>query len=180
MRQMVIAVLMLGATVTLSAGGREVVVNDVVLSNRTVQQLEFAFSTKIQPDAYWYDSVSGLWGRQGGPSIGQLPPHLKLGGPLRADASLGNTGVFVNGRQLHQTEVQALIQRFGSVTPGRYWMNASFVGGFENGPAVFDLRARQRGPAGYNRQTLGGGLMSDGACAGYLHPDGPTVMTGNC
>ena len=28
--------------------------------------------------------------------------------------------------------------------------------------------------------ALFGGLMSDGACSGYLHPSGATVMTGDC
>lgn len=175
-----IVLLLIGATTTLGAEGKRVTVNGVPLSERTVQQLEHAFGTIIPDDSYWYDSVSGLWGRQGGPSIGQLPPHLDIGGPLQPDASSGKSGVFVNGRQLHQAEVQALVQRYGYVTPGRYWLNASLVGGFENGPAIFDLRGGQGGPAGYNRRTLGGGLMSDGGCAGYLHPDGPTVMTGNC
>jgi len=57
------------------------------------------------------------------------------------------------------------------------------------GPPAFDLGAAARGAAGgggggggggYNRNTPGGGLMSDGECSGYLHPGGATVMTGNC
>ena len=64
-------------------------------------------------------------------------------------------------------------------------MNAQLIGGFEGGPAIFNLDAAAnqgdsgRG-AGYNRDTIGGGLMSDGNCAGYLHPGGASVMVGAC
>lgn len=138
---------------------------------------------------YWYDPYSGLWGPAGGPSTGQILPGLELGGRLRANASGGGTDVFVNGRELHPLEVQRLIQLYGSVLPGRYWMNAQLVGGFEGEPASFDLNAAAAAAdggygggqgSGYNRNTIGGGLMSDGGCSGYLHPGGATVMTGDC
>ena len=47
-----------------------------------------------------------------------------LGGPLKANASNGNTRVFINGRQLHVLDVVALQQ----ITPrvsGRYWVDCS-------------------------------------------------------
>ena len=76
-----------------------------------------------------------------------------------------------------------LQQLYGSVTPGRYWMNAQLIGGFEGGPAIFNLGAAggdQGTGSGYNRNTYGGSLMSDGNCSGYLHPSGASVMTGSC
>ena len=141
---------------------------------------------------YWYDRFSGLWGPTGGPSSGQILPDLDLGGPLQADASGSGTGVFVNGRELHPIEIQRLLQLYGSVVPGRYWLNARMIGGFEGEPASFDLNAAAAATgggygsnggdqgSGYNRNTIGGGLMSDGGCSGYLHPGGATVMTGDC
>lgn len=180
MNRFSLPVLLLGLFLVLNVHAQSVVVNGVPLSSQTVQLLESQFQTQIVPQAYWYDPQSGLWGLQGGPSMGQLPPNLQLGGPLRSDASGGKTGVFVNGRQLHAAETQALVARYGYVAQGRYWLNAQGVGGLENGPPLFDLRQGQPSSRGYNRSTLGGGLMSDGGCAGYLHPDGPTVMTGNC
>ena len=133
---------------------------------------------------YWYDPVSGLWGVVGGPSIGQILPYLPMGGPLRADASGSRTGVFVNGREIHYQELAYLQQIYGVVNRGRYWMNAQLIGGYEGGPPVFNVRAAAGGGggggSGYNRNTIGGGLMSDGNCSGYLHPSGASVMTGNC
>ena len=141
----------------------------------------------IPAGSYWYDSMSGFWGNTGGPGIGQIMPGLDLGGPMRADASGGDTGVFINGREIHATEYMLLLQTYGSVIPGRYWMNAQLIGGFEGGPAIFNLSAAagnsgqgSDGGSGYNVNTYGGGLMSDGNCSGYLHPSGASVMTGNC
>jgi hypothetical protein len=92
------------------------------------------------PDgSYWYDKVSGAWGRQGGPALGLTLPGLEVGGALRPDASGGNTGVFVNGRELHDLDVLGLRQIAGAVVPGRYWIDAQGNGGYEGGPALFNL-----------------------------------------
>lgn len=163
------------------AGG-PIVVNGQELSSQQGSGLMQLYGP-IPAGNYWYDRVSGLWGTIGGPSTGQILPSLEIGGPLRADASGGGTGVYVNGRELHRQEVARLRQIYGGVQPGRYWMNAYLVGGFEGGPATFDLSAAAAGggqSSGYNRNTIGGGLMSDGNCSGYLHPGGATVMTGDC
>ena len=136
---------------------------------------------------YWYDPVSGFWGASGGPAAGQIMSGLALGGPLPANASGGGTGVFVNGREIHPQEYLTLVQMYGSVAPGRYWMNAQLIGGLEGGPAIFNLNAAANSAgsnggsgSGYNVNTYGGSLMSDGGCSGYLHPSGASVMTGNC
>jgi hypothetical protein len=67
-------------------------------------------------------------------------PGLALGGPLAADASRGTSGVFINGRQLSVGEklyLERLCQT--PVVPGRYWIMANGVGGYEGGPAYFNL-----------------------------------------
>jgi hypothetical protein len=163
----------------LAAEPSDVVVNARPLQSRTVEALERAYRATIPTGRYWYDPVSGLWGQEGGPGIGQIAPRLPLGGPLRADASGGGTGVFVNGREIHPDELAYLRHLYGEVRRGRYWLNPYGIAGHEGGPPQFDLR-RAAGAAGYNRDTPGGSLMSDGACGGYLHPDGPTVMFGDC
>lgn len=168
-----------------SIAGGPILVNGQELSPDEGQALMQLYGP-IPAGDYWYDPYSGLWGAIGGPSTGQILPGLDLGGPLQAGASGGGSGVFVNGRELHPLEVRHLIQIYGSVTPGRYWMNAQLIGGFEGGPATFNLGAAAGGGygggqgSGYNRNTIGGGLMSDGNCSGYLHPSGASVMTGNC
>ena len=94
--------------------------------------------------------------------------------------------VYVNGREIHVKEYAYLQRLYGFVVQGRYWMNAQFIGGFEGAAVSFNLGAASGGQgsnssgSGYNRNTIGGGLMSEGSCSGYLHPSGASVMTGNC
>lgn len=164
--------------------GQQVTQADLLALQR---QLGVPLQAAIPPGNYWYDGISGLWGYEGGPAMGQIPPGLRLGGPLSPWASGGGTGVFVNGRELHMADVIYLQQIFGYVIPGRYWMNAAGIGGPEGGPATFNLAqaAAQSGGGGgsgggyggYNRRTPFGGLGGDGNCSYYMHPDGPSVMT---
>ncbi len=166
-----------------------VVVNGVALDKQTLAALQRAYGA-VQPGRYWYDPMSGLYGAERGPTSGQIAPGLRLGGPLRPDASGRGTGVFVNGRELHPVEVVRLRALVGVVLPGRYWMTAAGIGGFEGAPPHFNLAAlaaqRSGGGSagtggGYNRSGPGGHLMSDGNCAGYFDPkSGASVMTGNC
>jgi hypothetical protein len=123
-------------------GESRVIVNGVALAPNAVQALERAYRVPIAPGRYWYDGVSGAWGIEGGPIAGQMMPGLKLGGALRADASRGTSGVFINGRQLTTVEVTGLAQACRTqVRRGRYWVNAQGVGGVENGPPTFNLAA---------------------------------------
>jgi hypothetical protein len=117
---------------------RQVVINGARLSDEQVRALEQRYNIAIQNGAYWYDSFSGAWGIQGGPLLGVGQAGLQVGGPLQADASNGNTGVFVNGRQLHMIDVVRL-QQLGPVIPGRYWIDAQGNYGFEGWPAIGNL-----------------------------------------
>ena len=117
-------------------------VNGQALPAATVRTLEQAYRVPIAPGRYWYDAVSGAWGLEGGPIAGQMMPGMRLGGPLAADASRGNSQVFVNGRELMVGEVWGLQQACRTaVLRGRYWINAQGVGGVEGGPALFNLAA---------------------------------------
>jgi hypothetical protein len=139
----------------------EVVVNRIALDRATVQQLEQGYGVSVPPGRYWYDPMSGVWGLEGGPGAGQIHPNLLLGGPLRQDASSGNTDVFVNGRELHRLDVQAL-QRCTTVIPGRYWVLANGIGGVEGGPAGFNLAALcgQRGGSSMRCEDYGNGQFN--------------------
>lgn len=160
---------------------QDIYVNGVKLNRKTIQSLEVYYNMRLQSGRYWYDKMSGLWGFEGGPSMGQIMPALNLGGSLKRHASKGNTGVFINGRELHFLEVQYLRSIFGRVIPGRYWLNSQGVGGVEGGPPLFNLNASAYGSAsgqGYLKRTPGGAIGGDGECFYYNHPNGSSVM--NC
>jgi len=52
--------------------------------------------------SYWYDRLTGCWGYWGGPTQGWIMPGMTVGGDLMKGASGGNTGILVNGREMHQ------------------------------------------------------------------------------
>lgn len=136
-----------------------VIVNAVPLAEHELRRIDRILGTTPRPGRYWYDKVSGAWGLEGGPMLGVFYPGLVLGGPLRADASRGRTGVFVNGRELHQRDVDAL-SRFVQVLRGRWWVDAFGNFGPEGGPLWGNLwvLARQRSASGPWT-----GVSSDGA-----------------
>lgn len=160
--------------------GERVVQEDYV---RELARYGIPMTVQVPDGDYWYDKNSGLWGVRGGPTLGQMPPELSLGGELQADASGSGSGIFINGRELHATEVLYLQQLFGYTVPGRYWMNAMGVGGMEGGPAIFNLVAlaqSQGGGSSYTRRGLFGSMGSDGNCSYFMTPGGSSVMTGAC
>ncbi|MGB7218942.1 MAG: hypothetical protein WBD07_09040 [Vicinamibacterales bacterium] len=122
------------------AKSTNIFVNGTVLPAESVRQLQQAYPVPIAPGRYWYDPVSGAYGRDGEPIAGQMIPGLPLGGPLAANASHGTSGVYVNGRQLTTGET-SYIERSCQmpVAPARYWIMATGVGGLEGGPPLFNL-----------------------------------------
>ena len=182
----------IGAAAPAAAQG--VFVNGVTIEDKTRQALEQAYGVPVKPGRYWYDRVSGVWGNEGGPAMGQIHPGLQLGGPMRPDASRGDTGVFVNGRQLHRHDVAAL-QRCTQVTPGRYWVLANGVGGYEGAAPSFNLavlcgnaggggsstRCENYGGGQYNcsNPRTGIGVIGEGGGRGAVFVDGKVIMTPN-
>ncbi len=177
------------------ASAADVIVNGAPVDDSTRQTLENAYRTRILPGRYWYDGVSGAWGIEGGPAAGQIVPGLKLGGPLRSDASGGGTGVFVNGRELHPLDV-AKLRQCVPVIPGRYWVLASGVGGIEGGPPQFNLAALCRGGSSSGGSSMrcdnygggtfncsnsrtGVGIISEGGGKAGVSIDGHYVQTPN-
>lgn len=119
---------------------RHVVVNRVTIPDQDLRAYEQQWKTRIPDGSYWYDAVSGAWGMEGGPTSGWVMAGLKLGGPLRSDASRGNTGVFINGRELPWPDVQGLMQ-IVQVQRGRWWVDARGNFGPEGGPVWGNLVA---------------------------------------
>jgi hypothetical protein len=146
--------LAMGAVSTIQAQ-QAVVVNGQALASQTVQQLEAYYQVKIQPGRYWYDPYCGLWGMEGGPARGGMMAGLALGGQMRANVSRGQTRIFINGRQIPQSERVHWEQLTGPITPGRYWLNAYGNVGLEGGPSLGNLIALaqqvQHNASGYNR-----------------------------
>ena len=160
---------------------QEVRINGVRLDEADLRRIEQKYHFRIPTGDYWYDKVSGAWGRQGGPTIGFTVAGVKIGGPLRADASNGHTGVFVNGRQLHTQDVIGLQQLGIPVRRGRWWVLANGDFGSEGNPfplgnLVRMARRSQRGSA-YSRRTAGGYIGSDGDTFYFFDPQsGSSVM----
>jgi hypothetical protein len=144
-----------------------VVVNGQRLSAETIQLLQQVYPVAIPAGRYWYDPVSGAYGKDGEPIAGMMVPGLALGGPLNANASHGTSGVFINGRQITAGE-KGYLERVCQtpVAPARYWIAANGIGGFEGGAAAFNLgqcpglAQRSNGPRSMSRTFCD----ANGAC----------------
>jgi hypothetical protein len=153
-----------------TANNMAVFVNGVALTPDTLQRLAVS-GTQVQPGRYWYDTVSGAWGYEGGPMAGQVLPNQPIGGRLRPDASGGRTGVYVNGRELHPMDIAAL-QRCTPVYRGRYWVNAQGIGGLEGRPPSFNLAALcQQASGSGNSRTFGSRTWHNGDGSWSYHSD---------
>ena len=88
------------------------------------QRAEFTrtYGTRPLGGNFWYDPASGLWGVVGREAFGVLQPGLPFGA-VAPTASAGNTGVFINGRQINMTEALYIRSLLGSVIPGRWWLD---------------------------------------------------------
>lgn len=138
-----------------------IVVNGEELSVETIRQLQQFYPVTIPSGRYWYDPISGVYGHEGQPVAGQMMPGLSLGGPLAADASHGASGVYINGRQLtigEKSYIEQLCQT--PVAPGRFWVSATGLGGYEGQSASFNLAQCP----GLARSQGGGHSMSRTFC----------------
>jgi hypothetical protein len=109
----------------------ELVINGLQISAEQQAQLEATYGLAPRPGRYWYDTRSGLYGAVGYQAFGFMYPGHEFG-TLDRDASQGNTGVFVNGRELPESEW--LIWSYMLGTPiqlGAYWLDGQGNAGYE-------------------------------------------------
>jgi len=117
-----------------SSKNTKVIINGITLSDKEINQLQKTYNVKPLPGNYWYDKKSGLYGVVGYQAFGFMKPDHSFG-TLKENASNGNTQVFVNGRQLPQTEWGIWSQLLGYyIQPGRYWLHADGNAGYEGNP----------------------------------------------
>ena len=162
-----------------------IVFNDITLSAEQVDQLEKQYGQAPKPGNYWYDKMSGLYGIAGQPALGHLYPGHELG-TLDKKASNGNTKVYINNRELPQTEYIILCQILGTIVfPGSYWLDAQGNAGMQGSPfpmVNLYMAAQQnafRGGSGDNfwsSRYAAGNSTSDGS-AGYINLGGGESVT---
>jgi len=112
----------------------DVVVNGRELSDEALAELQQTYGVAPLPGEYWYDTSSGLYGVIGYQAFGFMFPGHDLG-PLARDASAGDTNVFVNGRELPQSEWLIWSYMLGTaIQVGSYWLDAQGNAGYEGNP----------------------------------------------
>ncbi|KAG0495924.1 hypothetical protein HPP92_000615 [Vanilla planifolia] len=81
------------------------------------------FAGPIHSGDYWYDYQAGFWGIIGYPCLGIIPPFIEeFNFPMRKNCSDGNTGVLVNGRELHEQDLTVLSSRGLPTIQGRSYI----------------------------------------------------------
>ncbi|KAL3830508.1 hypothetical protein ACJIZ3_019310 [Penstemon smallii] len=80
---------------------------------------------KLRPGRYWYDKVSGLWGKEGEKPIQIISADLPVGYRIQQGASNGKTNVFINNREITRPEIW-MLQAAGIHCEGNpsFWVSA--------------------------------------------------------
>lgn len=152
-----------------------VVVNGVTLSQRTLRTLATNYGLQLPAGYYWYDPLSGFWGYEGEAVTGITFPGINLGAGLRRDASAGNSGVLINGRELPRAELNGLENILGgSLPPGRYYLDGAgnLADEFGNWTNLVTL-VRPQSPGGSEQPGAGNTGGSDPV---LMSTDGCTVI----
>jgi hypothetical protein len=159
------------------SGWGQTVINGRLITDQQKAEFFLVYRGPLQPGTYWYDSASGFWGYWGHEVAGLLNQGHDFG-PLPANASNGNTGVFINGRQLNWIEVQFFQQLLGVPLRGRIWLNGrtGFFGVEGQPQPVGNLTAILQA-----RRGSGGPLLTEHDINEGFHNGGGTcTKSGNC
>ncbi|KAL0422693.1 UNVERIFIED_CONTAM: Extra-large guanine nucleotide-binding protein 1 [Sesamum latifolium] len=102
-------------------------VNDKPLSIEELVMLQSCANPpkKLRPGKYWYDKVSGFWGKDGEQPSQIISAQLAVGYQIRQDASNGNTNVMINNREITKAEFW-MLQAAGIHCEGNphFWVTA--------------------------------------------------------
>ncbi|KAG8044877.1 hypothetical protein GUJ93_ZPchr0008g13277 [Zizania palustris] len=89
----------------------KVSINGHPISERALKKAEKK-AGPVEPGSYWYDYRAGFWGVMGRECIGIIPPFIReFNYPMASNCASGDTGVFVNGRELQQRDLDLLVGR---------------------------------------------------------------------
>lgn len=163
-------------------GADRVIINSIKLSQEMIAELERGYGIRPRPGNYWYDKRSGLYGVVGFPAFGFMRAGHDYG-KLERNASNGNTGVFVNGRELPQSEWAVWSQLLGyMIQPGKYWLDHNGNAGYEGNPIPTEnlyMAAQRNSYRGYGRggdnfwsTRFGAGNYDSGNQRGYVSVPG--------
>ncbi|KAH7832999.1 hypothetical protein Vadar_002211 [Vaccinium darrowii] len=80
---------------------------------------------KLKPGRYWYDKVSGFWGKEGEKPCQIITAHLNVGYPIMLKASNGDTNIRINNREITKAELR-MLQWAGIHCEGypHFWVDA--------------------------------------------------------
>jgi hypothetical protein len=154
-------------------------INGSVLTPEQIRGFESLYGVSPVPGDYWYDAVSGLYGVMGQQAAGMMMPGHMLG-VLPEDASGGDTGVFMNGRELTAVEVNYIDRLLGAPSiPGRYWLDAYGNCGIEGLPIpvvnfyqVSRMRFGSGGGDNFWSTHFSAGNFNNGNTQGYVSVPG--------
>ena len=108
------------------------------------------------PGHYWYDARSGLYGKVGFEAAGYINPGLDFG-PLAPNASNGNSGIFINGREINMTEAMFFQRICGGIFQGRWWLDGETGNvGMEGMPTPMTNLTTALQQAQFDRSGYGG------------------------
>jgi hypothetical protein len=168
--------------------GTGVVINEKEISAEQVNAVKQMYGAAPPPGKYWYDPRSGLYGYWGREAAGYIRPGHDFGA-LSSRASDGNTGVFINGREINMTEAQFFQRIFGVVYQGHFWLDGSNGNmGIEGNPtplanlvAAMQNAQRSSGSGEYHwRDGSGGVVGGEGNCTFAAIPGAPVYSTPGC
>ncbi|KAE8664652.1 Extra-large guanine nucleotide-binding protein 1 [Hibiscus syriacus] len=104
-----------------------IVVNGEPMTQDELQVLQTCQNPpeKLKPGFYWYDKLSGFWGKEGHGPCQIITAQLNIGAHIRRDASNGNTKIIVNNRVITKKELW-MLQLAGVHCEGNpsYWLSA--------------------------------------------------------